>query len=815
MVQLSQSKQPRVESTFEEEKQQQDGCDFNTAAEFQNTEKDFAEDQGEGPLESLDRTTACQALSRAADVSGSAPAGWLMGPLFQSLKSKMASFTEIVMSPVKLFQDKNLSTPEVQPDKTGKSSEAHREPPETGSREAKESSFTLVLQPGSDSCHSRRLFSTSPDEIQVPFPANQELPLLQEPTVKTADIIEKAKVSTRLKTRPRNLNVEKSPPLYSCHVQLDHLHYVSADVSRHETNHVDGTRHETNSGFVRSKRTLSTRVRTERKRLKSETKNGAEPPPLKQKVPSALSDGHEALKRAAKCRNVKRKLLRDEHDDASGKTVKCKSVEPTEPPSSVHLPAPAELAARSEGAPNVGRGRPIKRPAKAPRGELQAQTEKPQAQMSTEPFYFEMTPFEGKPLECSNPNRGGDQDATASRLRNVKVNGKQPRGDPRSRKSRFSRTHAHNATPSATAKDLPTPTTQSGLAGHLLRRYSCPDIPSLFASLPRQPPLTLVPAHDPAGSRRTRRHTVSCGEVEREIAPLCLRKEVYPSRRSFPCDGQNLPPALLPSWSLSALASRFLYSPLAFLSGGGEGKEVTAGITASSQAASVSASSPKTDSLLGAFEACASVSALAGGSDNRTPGKAEEDEDTESSGHKLDEATVAQREEKSLSDSELKEAPKQENPGKVSSIRIRRALPKPQNNLTPMGLPKAIRLKKKQFSLEEIYTNKNFSKPPESRLETVFEVPLSRRDGSESRFGQRRLKRFVEFHEVGEARKPKKVAAGGSKAGAASSRTRRGGFARDDAGPSLLPPPDADSLLCAKLKQLDLWLIGDQLDAAS
>uniref|UniRef100_A0A3Q2XER6 Tantalus-like domain-containing protein n=1 Tax=Hippocampus comes TaxID=109280 RepID=A0A3Q2XER6_HIPCM len=601
------------------------------------------------------------------------------------------------MSPVKLFQDKNLSTPEVQPDKTGKSSEAHREPPETGSREAKESSFTLVLQPGSDSCHSRRLFSTSPDEIQVPFPANQELPLLQEPTVKTADIIEKAKVSTRLKTRPRNLNVEKSPPLYSCHVQLDHLHYVSADVSRHETNHVDGTRHETNSGFVRSKRTLSTRVRTERKRLKSETKNGAEPPPLKQKVPSALSDGHEALKRAAKCRNVKRKLLRDEHDDASGKTVKCKSVEPTEPPSSVHLPAPAELAARSEGAPNVGRGRPIKRPAKAPRGELQAQTEKPQAQMSTEPFYFEMTPFEGKPLECSNPNRGGDQDATASRLRNVKVNGKQPRGDPRSRKSRFSRTHAHNATPSATAKDLPTPTTQSGLAGHLLRRYSCPDIPSLFASLPRQPPLTLVPAHDPAGSRRTRRHTVSCGEVEREIAPLCLRKEVYPSRRSFPCDGQNLPPALLPSWSLSALA------------------------------------------------------------------------------------------------------PKQENPGKVSSIRIRRALPKPQNNLTPMGLPKAIRLKKKQFSLEEIYTNKNFSKPPESRLETVFEVPLSRRDGSESRFGQRRLKRFVEFHE----------------AGAASSRTRRGGFARDDAGPSLLPPPDADSLLCAKLKQLDLWLIGDQLDAAS
>ena len=32
-----------------------------------------------------------------------------------------------------------------------------------------------------------------------------------------------------------------------------------------------------------------------------------------------------------------------------------------------------------------------------------------------------------------------------------------------------------------------------------------------------------------------------------------------------------------------------------------------------------------------------------------------------------------------------------EERGKVSSIRIRKTRPKPQNNLTPMGLPKAIR----------------------------------------------------------------------------------------------------------------------------
>lgn len=128
-----------------------------------------------------------------------------------------------------------------------------------------------------------------------------------------------------------------------------------------------------------------------------------------------------------------------------------------------------------------------------------------------------------------------------------------------------------------------------------------------------------------------------------------------------------------------------------------------------------------------------------------------------------------------------------------------------------MGLPKPIRLKKKEFSLEEIYTNKNFSKPPESRLETIFEeVPLNRRNGSESWFGQRRVKRFLEFLEVGEVRKPKKPLVGVSKAGISTSRTRRGGFLKDE--PSL-SVQDVDSLLCAKLDQLNLWLIHDQKDS--
>lgn len=88
-------------------------------------------------------------------------------------------------------------------------------------------------------------------------------------------------------------------------------------------------------------------------------------------------------------------------------------------------------------------------------------------------------------------------------------------------------------------------------------------------------------------------------------------------------------------------------------------------------------------------------------------------------------------------------------------------------------------------------------------------MPASRKNGSVSSFGQKRVKRFLEFLEAGEARKPKKPLAGAGKAGACASRTRRGGFPKDAAP---LGVPDVDSLLCAKLHQLSLWLIHDQSD---
>ncbi|XP_037544531.1 serine-rich adhesin for platelets [Nematolebias whitei] len=364
----------------------------------------------------------------------------------------------------------------------------------------------------------------------------------------------------------------------------------------------------------------------------------------------------------------------------------------------------------------------------------------------------------------------------------------------------------------------------------LLRSYSCPEIPSLC---PRDSawtsPHSLHHSRTPAlnrhshfvsrkSVRRARRHTVCSVEVEREIAPLCLRKEVYPSTRSVPA-ALHLSPthAHSPSSSLSALASCFLSSPLAFLSkksscrGAAASSPTSCHISSSSITSSSSSSSwhpsafmPTTDSAA-ALGSCSSEEPSACEAERR---REEEDygEDTSSSSQEFEDVRL--REEKTASNFETKVVKKREERGKVSSIKIRRTLPKPQANLTPMGLPKPIRLKKKEFSLEEIYTNKNFNKPPESRLETIFEVPLNRKNGSESWCGPRR-KRFLEFLEAGTVRKLKKVPVGAGKAGVSSSRTRRSGVPKDE--PSLTVQ-DVDSLLCTKLDELSLWLIHDQRD---
>ncbi|XP_055015875.1 protein PRR14L isoform X2 [Boleophthalmus pectinirostris] len=96
---------------------------------------------------------------------------------------------------------------------------------------------------------------------------------------------------------------------------------------------------------------------------------------------------------------------------------------------------------------------------------------------------------------------------------------------------------------------------------------------------------------------------------------------------------------------------------------------------------------------------------------------------------------------------------------RVSQIRIRRASPK-ETNLTPLGLPRAKRLKKKEFSLEEIYTNKNYRSPSaNSSLETIFEEPREK-DGALLLIGQQRRRRLLHFPDFTQPRKRKRPAPG-------------------------------------------------------
>ncbi|KAK1883573.1 Protein PRR14L [Dissostichus eleginoides] len=87
---------------------------------------------------------------------------------------------------------------------------------------------------------------------------------------------------------------------------------------------------------------------------------------------------------------------------------------------------------------------------------------------------------------------------------------------------------------------------------------------------------------------------------------------------------------------------------------------------------------------------------------------------------------------------------------RVSQIRIRRASPR-DTLLTPMGLPR-----KKEFSLEEIYTNKNYKSPSTNRsLETIFEEPREK-DGALLLIGQQRRRRLLLFPDFTQPRKRKR-----------------------------------------------------------
>ncbi|XP_077129700.1 proline-rich protein 14 isoform X2 [Ranitomeya variabilis] len=110
-------------------------------------------------------------------------------------------------------------------------------------------------------------------------------------------------------------------------------------------------------------------------------------------------------------------------------------------------------------------------------------------------------------------------------------------------------------------------------------------------------------------------------------------------------------------------------------------------------------------------------------------------------------------------------SPSKEN--KVSNIQIRKRTQRPEEKLTPLGLPKRVRLQKEDFSLEEIYTNKNYHTPTEKRkFETIFEEPMMR-DGALIFTSQRPLRRIMIFKDRTSAPRKRK------RKGKVVGRTRR------------------------------------------
>ncbi|XP_037366851.1 protein PRR14L isoform X2 [Talpa occidentalis] len=145
-----------------------------------------------------------------------------------------------------------------------------------------------------------------------------------------------------------------------------------------------------------------------------------------------------------------------------------------------------------------------------------------------------------------------------------------------------------------------------------------------------------------------------------------------------------------------------------------------------------------------------------------------------------------------------KEVEPEKRPKKVSQIRIRKTIPKPDPNLTPMGLPRPKRLKKKEFSLEEIYTNKNYKSPPANRcLETIFEEPKER-NGTLISISQQKRKRVLEFQDFTVPRKRR--ARGKVKVAGSFTRAQK----------AALQSRELDALLIQKLMELETFFAKEE-----
>ncbi|XP_004556233.2 uncharacterized protein wu:fi75a02 isoform X1 [Maylandia zebra] len=145
---------------------------------------------------------------------------------------------------------------------------------------------------------------------------------------------------------------------------------------------------------------------------------------------------------------------------------------------------------------------------------------------------------------------------------------------------------------------------------------------------------------------------------------------------------------------------------------------------------------------------------------------------------------------------------------RVSQIRIRRAPPR-EMLLTPMGLPKVKRIKKKEFSLEEIYTNKNYRSPANNRsLETIFEEPREK-DGALLLIGQQKRRRLLLFPDFTQPRKRKRPQGAGLPAAMVP---RKRAAARRHCHSNGGEDMDLDVMLVERLSALEDFLTRQGLD---
>lgn len=596
------------------------------------------------------------ATTATAEQSISAPRSWVIGPLFQSFRSKMATFTEIVMSPVKLFRAPSPppSPPTDCPqDEGGEINQLQRRQEETAAVAAsvammkcsKTLSFDDVdeTEQADEEPQSGRSHSDATPEEAVPLLVNTSVCV--EPPLLVCSVEAEPGDPPAVAAPPKPPPTRKCPgnrkkvPSETLRAQatsrgsksLPRVNLSSPDGQHNHLTDVDGGPRPSQLGSAEAERCPDAAAEAEGRpaadcpsteplrkkkrlvegvarpaRMKAESEGHVTRPALKTRADkkggleekAAATDGRPGaeLKSTAKSQAAQVK---------ASKVLGSAAVALETTIAITELPEPQRIAvvvlrplhavekiprkrksathkvpawAGGPAPPLEGSRKKQKRAAKSYESSHRSlQPEEVGGQRSRGPLYFEMTlppadlpalvRSDDEPLLDGAEQLTADRHTSRQRLREVTVRPHRVSQRGRRRVQRhLERAGGEGGTAKGDGHSLATPPTARS---RLSRSLSCPELPSLATTT--VDPVPSVPSrysraaasphlvcHARRGPHRARRHTVCSLEVERELAPLCLRKEVFPSRRSLPCPS--------PSHSFSTLASCFLSSPLAFLS---------------------------------------------------------------------------------------------------------------------------------------------------------------------------------------------------------------------------------------------------------